>query len=150
MKELCKSLILVLLWQIIGWVIFAFCDEVISNLIPITSMEYDDYNDLIKYIPSGIFLIVTPIIYLIYSKKIITKNNYNSKRFNAYFLILWIVFSIILGFAIAEYKPKSSSIWLDGLQYIEYGVALLIPVIIVILIKIVCFIFKFVKNRKME
>lgn len=69
MKELWKSSILVMLWQIIGWAIFAFCDEVISNLIPITSMEYNDYDLSKKYIPSGIFLIVTPIIYLIYSKK---------------------------------------------------------------------------------
>ena len=79
MKEFKKSVLLVILWQIIGWVIFAFCDEAIQIL----------YNDLQKYLLSIIFLIVTPIIYLIYSKKIITKNNYSSKKFNAFFLILW-------------------------------------------------------------
>lgn len=139
MKEFKKSLLLVILWQIIGWVIFAFCDEAIQIL----------YNDLQKYLLSIIFLIVTPIIYLIYSKKIITKNNYSSKKFNAFFLILWVVFSIALGFTIGEYKPKDGQ-WLDGLQYVEYGIALLFPVIIVIIVKIVYSIYKFLKNKIRE
>ena len=95
MKEFKKALLLVIIWQIIVWGIFIFCDEV-----------FPSHTFLQQYLLAIIFLIVTLIIYLIYSKKIVIKNNYNSKKFNASFLILWVVFSIALGFGIAEYGPS--------------------------------------------
>ena len=139
MKEFKKALLLVIIWQIIVWGIFIFCDEV-----------FPSHTFLQQYLLAIIFLIVTLIIYLIYSKKIVIKNNYNSKKFNASFLILWVVFSIALGFGIAEYGPSNPSRWLDSLQYIEFTTELILQVITIILVKILDVVCKFVKNKIME
>lgn len=146
MKEFKKSLLIVILWQIIGWSIFAFCDEVIPHIIP----NFNPYNTFEQYLLAIIFIVATPILYLIYSKKIVTKNNYNSKKFNVSFLILWTLFSIALGFGIGEYKPKDYSRWLDGLQYLEFAIGLILQVVVVVIVKIIDFIYKFIKNKIKE
>ena len=136
MKEFIKALKCVLISQLIYWGIFILCDE--NKYV---SQSTAEGNAIIGGI---ILLIGLLILYFVYINKFITKNNLNSKKFNIFLFVLWIVFSVLssyvlLGMVDNNYlhicRGEGWDCFLNGIEYGLQGIFMVLLAILILIIK---------------
>lgn len=141
MKEFAKAIKCVLICQFLCWGIFILCDE--SKFISQSSSEG------IATISGIILLISLLIIYFIFANNIIKKHSMNSKKFNIFLFISWVITSILVMFVLISLVDNKylhvcqGSGWDCFLNGIEYGLQGIFMVILAILILIINLIIKF-------
>lgn len=98
-----------------------------------------------------ILLIGLLILYFVYVNKFIAKNNLNSKKFNIFLFILWVITSILISFILLNLVGEHLHIcrgegWDCFLNDIEYGLQGIFMVLLATLILIIKIIIKFYKK----
>lgn len=148
MKEFFRALLYVLITQIACWGIFILCDE-----FPLLSQSSAESLALVVGL---IFSIIILVLYLVVVKKIIKKYELNSKRFNIFLILLWIVISILslMSFLwlveeelLHVCKSSGWDCFLNGIEYGIYGLLLVIVAIVVIIVKILSAIYRVIRNN---
>lgn len=150
MKEFTRSLICVLLSQLVCWGAFILCDE--NKFISQNTAEH------MAMIVGSILLILILVLYFVFKNKFITKNKLNSKKFNIFLFVIWQISTILIYFVleslIGKYlhacTQKSVLDWscfLNGIEYLLYGIlSFLLPVLILI-INLIIKLFKYIKRK---
>lgn len=141
-KEFLKALLYTVLIQILIWGIYIY------------------FNELAGYIGSNelkllmILLCLIPLfMYFIFNKKVIEKHNLESKRFNIYLSITWtgLSFSMIIltGKFISMledlgilHKCLGWECFLDGIEYLIFGIGMILQVVLVSGYKLCCYLYK--------
>ena len=136
MKTFLKSLVLVFIVQVTCWSIFTILNE--------TNPYIETW---IQFIP----LITIFILYLIYEKTIAKKWDVSLKRVNTYLILQWDILSVIFAFTLLYLVDinllSGSGSWFMGLEYLGYGFTLILSSGIIILWKILCWIYKLIINK---
>ena len=102
MKEFKMSLKYVIFSQLFLWIAFILCNK--------------------NFYFGVILLVILSILYFGFRKKIITKNELNSKKFNIFLLINWIIISILITFFIHNLDKCTSTTASDITECSLYGV----------------------------
>lgn len=149
-KEFIKALKCVLIYQLICWGVFILCDE--NKFV---SQSTAEGNAIIGGI---ILLIGLLILYFVYVNKFIAKNNLNSKKFNIFLFILWVITSILISFILLNLVGEHLHIcrgegwdcFLNGIEYGLQGIFMVWLAILILIIKIIIkFYKKITKSKKM-
>lgn len=147
MKEFLKALKYAIIFQIISWGIFILVDE--SPFIIKSNAEMIS-------IWIGIFLLLILILlYFIFSKKVIIKNNLNSLAFNINLLVLWVIFSImgiyvtlkLVDMRVLHYCGGTGwDCFLNGIEYGLFGFGMLTILGIIMLWNTIYYCYKFIRK----
>lgn len=149
-KEFIKALKCVLIYQLICWGVFILCDE--NKFV---SQSTAEGNAIIGGI---ILLIGLLILYFVYVNKFIAKNNLNSKKFNIFLFILWVITSILISSILLNLVGEHLHIcrgegwdcFLNGIEYGLQGIFMVLLAILILIIKIIIkFYKKITKSKKM-
>ncbi len=148
MKEFFKALLYVFITQIVCWGIFTLCDE-----FPL--INQDNAESLALTIGLLLSLIIL-ILYFVFVKVIINKNKLNSKLFNVFLISLWIVISLLNSYIFTSLVDEGVlhycesygwNCFLNGIEYVMYGILLVVVSLVIILWKIFSGIYRFFKKR---
>lgn len=148
MKNYLKILKYVILFQVISWVLFIFTDE------------YPFINrlnaEMLSMCIGIVILIVLLLLYFIFSNKIMKKNNYSSIFFNVSLLTSWILFSILLTYVSLKLVDMGVlhycsgigfACFLNGIEYVLFGFGMILIALIIILLKIIYYCYKLIRNH---
>ena len=146
MKEFLLSLKWCLIFQAICWGCFIVFDEI---------GIFDEFTALILGI---IVLIGFLIYYFIYSNKYLIKNNLKVLKFDIIIFIFWIVMTIgmtyftiyLVDIGYLHYCGEGGwDCFLNGIEYLLYGVCVILLPVVIIFIKIIIWTYKFI-NKKLN
>lgn len=140
MKEFKYSLIIAFLVQLVVWLF--------STLV----FEFDGFDfSSVLFNLDALILLLLPIGYIFFSKKIIKSKKLKSRRFDLIFLISWFIFTIlflILADALVRWGIVlncGGSGWdcfLNGIEFYLLAFALLLEIGVVLCIRLGQFIYK--------
>ena len=107
----------------------------------------------------GIILLIGLLtLYFVYVNKFIAKNNLNSKKFNIFLFILWVITSILISSILLNLVGEHLHIchgegwdcFLNGIEYGLQGIFLVLLATLILIIKIIIkFYKKITKSKKM-
>ena len=150
MKEFINAIKCTIICQLLCWGIFIICDE--NKYISQSSAES------LAIISGIIMLVILLVIYFISVNKYIKNKNMNSIKFNVILFTLWSVTSILITFGLNSLvdnkilhvgQGSGWSCFLNGFEYIMEGFFMIALVILIIIIKLIIFLYKyFTKNKK--
>lgn len=150
MKEFIKALKCVLLSQLLCWAVFILCDE--NKFVSKTAAEYT------AMIVGPILLIVVLVLYFVFKNKYITKNKLNSKIFNLFLFVIWIIFTILMGLILEYLVGKylhvctrtsviSWTCFLNGIEYFLYTILVFLFPILILIINLIIKLCKYIKRK---
>lgn len=150
MKEFINAIKCTIICQLLCWGIFTICDE--NKYISQSTAE------TLAMISGIIILIILLTIYFIYSGRYIKNNNMNSIKFNIMLFSLWSASSILITYGLISLVDNKilhvcqGSGWacfLNGIEYAVEGLFMIALVILILCIKILLFLYKYItKNKK--
>lgn len=151
MKEFINAIKCTIICQLLCWGIFIICDE--NKYISQSAAE-------VQAMISGIIILILLLtIYFIYSGRYIKNNNMNSKKFNIMLFSLWSASSILITCGLCSlvdngilHVCRQSGWWpcfLSGIEYGLEGIFMIALVILILCIKIIIVLYKYItKNKK--
>ena len=150
MKEFINAIKCTTICQLLYWGIFIICDE--NKYISQSTAES------LAIISGIIMLIILLVIYFIFVNKYIKNKNMNSIKFNVILFTLWSATSILITYGLCSLvnnkilhvcQGSGWSCFLNGFEYIMEGFFMIALVILIIITKIIIFLYKyFTKNKK--
>lgn len=142
MKEFIRVLLYTILLQILSWGIFIYFNELTG---------YMGLNFI-----TLIILLIPIFLYFIFNKKIIPRDKLDSKRFNIYLSISWLLFSILMIILTAKFIPYFEDLGifhkcyflciLDGVEYFFFGMGMIFQVILISVFKLCGYLYKKIKE----
>ena len=150
MKEFINAIKCTIICQLLCWGIFIICDE--NKYISQSSAES------LAIISGIIMLVILLVIYFISVNKYIKNKNMNSIKFNVILFTLWSVTSILITFGLNSLvdnkilhvcQGSGWSCFLNGIEYAVEGFFMIALVILILCIKIIIVLYKYItKNKK--
>ena len=155
-----KNLLYALLYSFIGQLL-CFTTFILIDEIPFINK---DTRELLAIIIGVIVLIVLLVIYNIYESKILKKHNLNKLSFNIFLIISWIIFSIanclillkFVDMGVLHYCDTQSEgnifgpCFINGIEYLIYPIFVGFVSVLLILWKVIVYIYKYIKRGKNE
>ena len=150
MKEFINAIKCTIICQLLCWGIFIICDE--NKYISQSSAES------LAIISGIIMLVILLVIYFISVNKYIKNKNMNSIKFNVILFTLWSVTSILITYGLISLVDNKIlhvcqgdgwACFLNGIEYAVEGFFMIALVILILCIKIIIVLYKYItKNKK--
>lgn len=150
MKNFLKSLIPILIVQLMCWGVFIIISE--------TTHFYNMDSEKISSVVGIICLIGVLTLYFINAKKYAKKLDINLLKLNITWVILWDSLAIAIGMLLVHLtdigvlhicnETGIFACFLDGIEYALYAVSMVQLSIIVILLNLICWIYIKIRNKK--
>ena len=150
MKEFINAIKCTIICQLLCWGIFIICDE--NKQISQSSAES------LAIISGIIMLVILLVIYFISVNKYIKNKNMNSIKFNVILFTLWSVTSILITYGLISLVDNKIlhvcqgdgwACFLNGIEYAVEGFFMIALVILILCIKIIIVLYKYItKNKK--